>query len=125
MDSTFTGAKCAQLPIGMSQAEGCLPGINASSEQFKLELRLEIAKSCGCGSLHAKPSLPHAEIYLSIWCKFAWERWQLGGSHNIEPVRVVGLEIVARVQHDKAVQVNVALRRGIFWSFLSGAWLGY
>src|SRR4249920_3147552 len=93
----------------MSQSKSRLAGIHARAEQFKLKHGLQLAVFGWGRGLDPQTALPHTEVSLAIWSKLIFEGRQFCGPNHIEPIRIVLLELIARVHHCKTVDLECAL----------------
>src|SRR6185369_6111529 len=96
----------------MPQAERGLSGICSGTEQLKLENGLEFAILGGNVAREAQAALPHAGVPVPVFAELVLEGGQLAGAHYVEPVWIYLLEIIARVQHGEAGNVQARLLCG-------------
>ncbi len=106
------GAEVAQLAVGVAQAERGLPGVDAGAEELELERGLQLAHVGRDERLDSETALPRAERDASVLAVLVLERGELGGTQDVEPVRVDRLAVVAHVGHHVAVDLRLRLLLG-------------
>src|SRR5512145_1461029 len=104
----------------MAQTESRLTRVDTRAEEFKLEVCLQLSVVCWCCRFHSEAALPDAVIRLSIRSKFVRKRRQLGWTDHVEPVRMVLFELVARVEHCKAINLEGAFALAVVVLWFGG-----
>ncbi len=101
----------------MTQAKGSLTCVHTRAEKLKLKYCLEVAKCGRRERFNTEACLPDAIEDLPIWRKLTLERRQLRWPDDIKPVRIIGVELIARIEHSEAVEINGAVRLWLFCRF--------
>src|SRR5262245_59806717 len=95
-----------ELAIDVADAHRRLTGIDAGAEEIELECRLQVAKRSRQSGSYTEPTLAHAGPKVSVLAEFIVECRQLGGTDDVEPQRIVLLDVVDAVRHREAVDLE-------------------
>src|SRR5262249_24876326 len=81
-------AKLSQLAVGMPEAECRLALINAGSEQFELERRLQVPQCRRRRGSYGEAALPPGRERAVVVSELVFDGRQASPPHRVEPVRV-------------------------------------
>ena len=102
----------AQLAPGLPEPDRGLPGVGPDAEHVELEDGVQLAGAGRHPRLHAEPALPDAHEHVAVRAEIdllARGSRELGGPHNIVPVGVDLVDLLAEVELGEAVHLEFRL----------------